>query len=302
MYSPVTSTLRGENIFAATSQQHTTCHIDTDVAAQATKSLLDAFNEDPINAVNQEIMVAIGTPVINVNADNPYHVTCSTDVAYIRIDAANLTEDCKEVTCCCEIRPISGEFRIHLIGETHALVDTRNTNHLLQPWALCSRNADLTLRYYDARSNTAFVYKPANYIYAPLPELVETYINNTLQRTYVPNIDDQLMQIATAQHRPMRHGVTAHYHQTSTATQHSSQAAALPAYIGRNGGICTDTVTLYHGDEHTPSDPAADRIITTSPVVMRNLAACDLRDTLDMVSNQTKTTVELRTVTAAASS
>lgn len=181
MHSPITSTLRGTDLAAVT--QQTTCHIDPDVAAQAEKSLLDAFNSDPINATAHEIMVAIGTPVLDVNPDNPYHVTCSTDVAYMRIDTANLTEDCEEVTCCCEIRPMSGEFRIHLIGETYALVDTRNTNHLLQPWALCSRSADLTLRYHDARANTAFVYKPANCIYAPLPELIETYIANTLQRT-----------------------------------------------------------------------------------------------------------------------
>ena len=147
MYSPITSTLRGKSLATAPTQQ-TTCHIDPDVANQATKSLLDAFNHDPMRAVEEEVMVAIGTPVLDVDPDNPYRVTCSTDVAYMRIDAANLTEDCKQVTCCCEIRPISGEFRIHLIGETHALVDTRNTNHLLQPWALCSRSADLTLRYH----------------------------------------------------------------------------------------------------------------------------------------------------------
>lgn len=183
MYSPVSSTLRGKDLSAAVTQQQTTCQIDADVAAQASKSLLDAFNQDPLHAVEEEVMVAIGTPVLDVDPDNPYHVTCSVDVAFIRIDTTNLTEDCKQVTCCCEIRPISGEFRIHPIGNTHALVDTRNTNHLLQPWALCSRNADLTLRYYSARTNTPFVYKPVNCIYAPLPELVEDYVINTLHRT-----------------------------------------------------------------------------------------------------------------------
>ena len=71
MYSPVASTLRGEDI-AALSHEQTTCQIDPDVAAQATRSLLDAFNNDPMDAVEQEIMVAIGTPVLDVDPDNPY--------------------------------------------------------------------------------------------------------------------------------------------------------------------------------------------------------------------------------------
>ena len=182
MYSPVASTLRGEDI-ATLSHQQTTCQIDPDVAAQATRSLLDAFNNDPMDAVEQEIMVAIGTPVLDVDPDNPYRVTCRTDVAYMRIDTAGLDDNCKEVTCCCEIRPVSGEFRIHLIGNMYAIVDTRNTNHLVQPWALCSRNADLTMRYKDSCAAIPFVYKAANRIYAPLPRAVEDYVTHTLQRT-----------------------------------------------------------------------------------------------------------------------
>lgn len=182
MHSPVASTLRGEDI-AALSHEQTTCQIDPDVAAQATRSLLDAFNNDPMDAVEQEIMVAIGTPVLDVDPDNPYRVTCRTDVAYMRIDTANLDEHCENITCCCEIRPISGEFRIHLIDDTYALVDTRNTNHLLQPWALCSRNADLTMRYKDSCAAIPFVYRTANRIYTPLPRAVEDYVTATLQRT-----------------------------------------------------------------------------------------------------------------------
>ena len=119
---------------------------------------------------------------------------------------------------------------------------------------------------------------------------------------YVPDIDEQLTQIATAQHRPMRHGVAANYHQTSAGTQRSSQAATLPTYIGRDGGMCTSTAALYHGDKHAPSDPAADRIITTNPVVMRSIAICDLSHSLHMISSYPSTTVELRTVLAAAQS
>lgn len=118
--------------------------------------------------------------------------------------------------------------------------------------------------------------------------------------SYVPDIDEQLAHIATTQHRPMRHGVTAQYHQTSIATQHSSQAAALPAYIGRDGGICTDTVTLYHGDKHEPSEPVADRIITANPVVLRSLSVDNLCDPPTVVGSQPKTTVELRAVLPAA--
>lgn len=187
MHSPVTSTLRGKDITAAavttTTAATTTCQVDVDVAARATKSLLDAFNADPIKAVQEEIMVAIGTPVLDINPDDPYYLNCSTDVAYMRIDTENLNEHCEQVTCCCEIRPISGEFRIHLIGDDYAVVDTRNTDHLLQPWVLCSRNADLTLRYQNSRTNTPFVHNAANHIYAPLPQLVEDYVANTLQRT-----------------------------------------------------------------------------------------------------------------------
>lgn len=186
MHSPITSTLRGKDIAATaavTTAATTTCQVDVDVAARATQSLLDAFNADPINAVQEEIMVATGTPVLDINPDNPYYLNCSTDVAYMRIDTENLNEHCEQVTCCCEIRPISGEFRIHLIGDDYAVVDTRNTDHLLQPWVLCSRNADLTLRYQNSRTNTPFVHKAANHIYAPLPQLVEDYVTNTLQRT-----------------------------------------------------------------------------------------------------------------------
>src|SRR5699024_6102332 len=89
MHSPVTSTLRGKDITAAavtTTAATTTCQVDVDVAARATQSLLDAFNADPIKAVQEEIMVAIGTPVLDINPDNPYHLNCSTDVAYMRID------------------------------------------------------------------------------------------------------------------------------------------------------------------------------------------------------------------------
>lgn len=113
---------------------------------------------------------------------------------------------------------------------------------------------------------------------------------------HVPDIDEQLAQIATASHRPMRHGVVAEYHQTSTLTQHGSHAAALPVYIGRDGGICTDAVTLYHSNEHQPSEPVADRIITTNPVVLRSLAIGDLCNPPTVVGSQPKTTVELRAV------
>lgn len=182
MYSPVASTLRGEDI-AAVLPQRTTCHIDAAVAAHAEKTLLDAFDNDPMSATQEEIMVAIGTPVLDVDPDDPYHVICYADVAYMRIDTANLDEHCEQVTCCCEIRPVSGEFRVHTIGETYALVDTRNTNHLLQPWVLCSRSADLTLRYSEGSATTPFVFKAVNRVYAPLPQLVEDYITDTLQRT-----------------------------------------------------------------------------------------------------------------------
>ena len=94
---------------------------------------------------------------------------------------------------------------------------------------------------------------------------------------YVPDIDAQLARIATARHRPMRHGVTTHYHEFSIGTTHSTRAAVLPAYIGRDGGVCTSTSILHHGV--TPQDdPAVDRIITANPVVMQNTTADDLRD------------------------
>ena len=107
---------------------------------------------------------------------------------------------------------------------------------------------------------------------------------------HVPDIDEQLAQIATASHQPMRHGVTAQYHQTSTLTQHGSHAAALPAYIGRDGGICTHAVTLYHSNEHQPSEPVADRIITANPVVLRSLNVDDLCNPPTVVGSQPKTT------------
>lgn len=113
---------------------------------------------------------------------------------------------------------------------------------------------------------------------------------------YVPDIDAQLARIATAQHRPMRHGVTTHYHERSTGTSHSTRAAVLPAYIGRDGGVCTSASILHHGT--TPQyDPAVDRIITANPVVMQGTTADDLRNPPNIAAPG-GTTVEHRAVLA----
>ena len=113
---------------------------------------------------------------------------------------------------------------------------------------------------------------------------------------YVPDIDAQLARIATARHRPMRHGVTTHYHEFSIGTTHSTRAAVLPAYIGRDGGVCTSASILHHGV--TPQDdPAVDRIITANPVVMQNTTADDLRDPPNIAAAD-DITVEHRAVLA----
>ena len=113
---------------------------------------------------------------------------------------------------------------------------------------------------------------------------------------YIPDIDAQLAQIAAATHRPMRHGVTTHYHACSTGTAHNTRAAVLPAYIGRDGGVCTSTSILHHG-EVPQDDPAVDRIITTNPVVMQNTTADDLRDPPNIAAAD-DITVEHRAVLA----
>ena len=116
--------------------------------------------------------------------------------------------------------------------------------------------------------------------------------------SYVPDIDEQLAQIATTPHRPMRHGVVASHYQTSTATNHSTHAAVLPAYIGRDGGVCTSsTSTLHYGrtpqsSQHNNSKP--DRVITASPAVMCNITIYDLG--IINATDTYGTTVELRTV------
>lgn len=117
--------------------------------------------------------------------------------------------------------------------------------------------------------------------------------------SYVPDIDEQLAQIATTPHRPMRHGVVASHYQTSTATDHSTHAAVLPAYIGRDGGVCTSsTSTLHYGrtpqsSQHNNSKP--DRVITASPAVMCNITIYDLHGVINATDTH-GTTVELRTV------
>ena len=117
--------------------------------------------------------------------------------------------------------------------------------------------------------------------------------------SYVPDIDEQLAQIATTPHRPMRHGVVASHYQTSTATNHSTHEAVLPAYIGRDGGVCTSsTSTLHYGrtpqsSQHNNSKP--DRVITASPAVMSNISVDDLHGVLDTTDTHS-TTVELHTV------
>lgn len=117
--------------------------------------------------------------------------------------------------------------------------------------------------------------------------------------SYVPDIDEQLAQIATTPHRPMRHGVVASHYQTSTATDHSTHAAVLPAYIGRDGGVCTSsTSTLHYGrtpqsSQHNNSKP--DRVITASPAVMCNITVYDPHGVINATDTH-GTTVELRTV------
>ena len=117
--------------------------------------------------------------------------------------------------------------------------------------------------------------------------------------SYVPDIDEQLAQIATTPHRPMRHGVVASHYQTSTATNHSTHAAVLPAYIGRDGGVCTSsTSTLHYGrtpqsSQHNNSKP--DRVITASPAVMSNITVYDLHGVINATDTH-GTTVELRAV------
>lgn len=117
--------------------------------------------------------------------------------------------------------------------------------------------------------------------------------------SYVPDIDEQLAQIATTPHRPMRHGVVASHYQTSTATDHSTYAAVLPAYIGRDGGVCTSsTSTLHYGrtpqsSQHNNSKP--DRVITASPAVMCNISVYDPHGVINATDTH-GTTVELRTV------
>lgn len=120
--------------------------------------------------------------------------------------------------------------------------------------------------------------------------------------SYVPDIDEQLAQIATTPHRPMRHGVVASHYQTSTATDHSTHAAVLPAYIGRDGGVCTSTTSLHYGrtqrdtqqsSQHNSSKP--DRVITANPAVMCNIDVDDLHGVLNTTDTHS-TTVELRAV------
>ena len=198
MYSSTTTpTLRGENTTTTTTTTHTathttttmptthktTCQINPEVADQASHTLLQAFDKDPIATAAEEVMVAIGTPVLDVDPDNPYHITCHTDVAYMRIDADNLDEHCEEVTTRLQIRPVSNTFRVHSIGNTYAIIDTRNTNHYVQPWALCSRAADLSLRYDEETDIAPFAHRSTNRIYAPLPRVVEDYVADTLNRT-----------------------------------------------------------------------------------------------------------------------
>lgn len=113
---------------------------------------------------------------------------------------------------------------------------------------------------------------------------------------YVPDVDAQLARIATTRHRPMRHGVTTHYHECSTGTTHSTRAAVLPAYIGRDGGVCTSASILHHGII-PQDDPAVDRIITANPVVMQGTTADDLRHPPNIAASD-GITVEHRAVLA----
>lgn len=102
---------------------------------------------------------------------------------------------------------------------------------------------------------------------------------------YIPDIDEHLARSATTSHRPMRHGVAAQYYQTSTGTSRVSHTATLPTYIGRDGGVCTSTPTLHHSS--TLDDLAADRVVSTNPVVI----ALNTVNTSDI-------TVELRSIAA----
>lgn len=193
MYSPTTRSLRESDFTATNTVSHSaapqrqimltdTCVLDLDVADYARKTLADAFITDPLSGADKDMCVAIGTPVITTDERDPYHVTCSTDVAYYRIDAARLDERCEEIGFVCDIRPVRGEFRIHPIGDDLAIVDTRHQYNTLAPWLLCSRVADFTMR---SDTDMPFMHNTRARAYAALPEVVEDYITAVLHRRVI---------------------------------------------------------------------------------------------------------------------
>lgn len=115
---------------------------------------------------------------------------------------------------------------------------------------------------------------------------------------YIPDIDTQLDAITHAAYRPMRHGVTSIYHKIDTidiGANHTVRRAAMPTYVGRDGGICTTTQALHHDSATYDNTFTPERIITLNPIVARDIHTHS-PESAPGINAATPTTIEQRDV------
>lgn len=172
MHSPTTATLTlasRDTLDTALADTYG-LHVDERVHASATADLEAAFDTDPMRAGVHEVLVAIGTPTLHVDDDNPYMCEVTTNYAIYRID--------HDRRICCDIRTIGGIFRIHVLDATLAIIDTRRSGADLSSWTLTSRTPDLTLRH---KVSAPMCHEAGGRIYAPLPQCVDNYATTALR-------------------------------------------------------------------------------------------------------------------------
>lgn len=172
MHSPTTATLTlaDRNALDTALADTYGLHVDERVHASATADLEAAFDADPMTAGVHEVLVAIGTPTLHVDDDDPYTCEVTTNYAVYRID--------HDRRVCCDVRTIGGIFRIHVLDTTLAIIDTRRSGADVSSWTLTSRTPDLTLRH---KVSAPMCHEAASRIYAPLPECVEDYAATALR-------------------------------------------------------------------------------------------------------------------------
>lgn len=138
--------------------------IDNTVIDIATEALLEQFCNDPVHYASYAKDIAISTPTLTVNPDNPTKLAVTALRHQLRIDKNAETFYAVEHVCT--------EYRIVEITASLCIIEARAHNALCDAWAKTSRSANMHTLY---RVETHQRLNIAAHTYFPLPEIVEEY-------------------------------------------------------------------------------------------------------------------------------